>query len=81
MNDLESRILKRFPERIESIDRLLAEDPDFQDLCEDYDICLNALQYWTTSGKPEAKTRVKEYRALAKEFEEEIHQFLLKPGY
>ncbi len=56
----------------------MAEDPEFLALCEDYDACVNALRYWSQSKKPEAKTRVSEYRALVRDLEEEIDQVLTR---
>jgi hypothetical protein len=38
-------IRERFPEKKHRIDRLMANDPEFLILCEDYDICVNALEY------------------------------------
>lgn len=70
-------IRKRFPDKKHSIDRLIAEDPDFLDLCEDYDACVDALRYWALSKEPESETRVNEYRTLIEELEEEITQVLL----
>ena len=46
------------------IDLLMAKDPEFVVLCEDYNDCANALRYWGRSKAPEAETRVKEYRTL-----------------
>ena len=43
----------------------MAEDPEFLALCEDYDVCVNALRYWTKSKEPEAEIRVNEYRTIA----------------
>ena len=59
----------------------MAEDPEFIALCEDYDACVNALEHWAESEEPEAKTRVKEYRVLVQELQEEIAQALsaIKP--
>ena len=54
----------------------MAEDPEFLALCEDYDACIEALQYYAKSKEPEAETRVNEYRTLVQELEEEIIQFL-----
>ena len=76
MINMAHHIRKRFPDKKESIDRLMAEDPEFLALCEDYDICVNALQHWTKSRNPEAEIRVNEYRTLAKELEIEILQDL-----
>ena len=81
MNDKARHIRERFPDKNHSIDLLMAEDPEFPDLCEDYDACVNALRYWAKSKEPEAKTRVNEYHTLVRELEEEITQALeaLKP--
>ena len=54
----------------------MAEDPEFLDLCEDYEACVNASLYWADSNTPEAKTRVNEYRTLIEELETEILQAL-----
>ena len=82
MNDMARHIRKRFPDKKQSIDRLMAENPEFLAVCEDYDVCIEALQHWEQSKEPEAKTRVNEYRTLIKELEEEISQALaaLEPG-
>ena len=72
MHDKARHIRKRFPNKNNIIDLLMAEDPEFLDLCEDYEACVNALRYWAESNAPEAKTRDNEYRTLIKELEEEI---------
>jgi len=54
----------------------MAEDPEFLDLCEDHDACVNALRYWAKSKEPEAEIRVAEYRTLVWELQEEISQAL-----
>ena len=81
MNDKTRHIRERFPDKNHSIDLLMAEDPEFLTLCEDFDACVDALRYWTQSKQPEAKTRVNEYRVLVRELQEEITQALvaLKP--
>jgi hypothetical protein len=76
MNDKARHIRERFPDKNHSIDLLMAEDPEFPDLCEDYDACVNALRYWAKSKEPEANTRVDEYHTLVRELEEEIAQAL-----
>ena len=58
------------------INSLMAKDPEFVTLCEDYNDCAYALHYWGRSKAPEAETRAKEYRTLIEELEEEIHQAL-----
>ena len=59
----------------------MVEDPEFFALCEDYDTCVNALQYWINSKEPEAEIRVNKYRVIARELEEEVVKTLiaLKP--
>ena len=57
----------------------MAEDPEFRDICEEYDLCVNALQHWTNSKEPDAEIRVKEYRALVRELEEEVVEALTAP--
>jgi hypothetical protein len=59
----------------------MVEDPEFFALCEHYDTCVNALQYWANSKDPEAEIRVNEYRVIPRELEEEVVEALiaLKP--
>ena len=76
MNDKARHIRERFSDKKHSIDLLMAKDPEFLTLCEDYDACVDALRYWARSEKPEADTRVKEYHALVRELQEEIAQAL-----
>ena len=77
MNDNTRHIRERFPDKKHSIDLLMTEDPEFLALCEDYDICVDAVRYWAKSKDPEAETRVNEYRALIQELEDEINQALI----
>jgi hypothetical protein len=53
---------------------LMAEDPEFLAMCEDYDACIEALRYWAQSNEPQASTRMNEYNTLVRELEEEILQ-------
>ena len=76
MNDKIHYILERLPDKSHVIDLLMAKDPEFAVLCEDYNDCVNALRYWVRSKAPEAETRVREYRTLIRELEEEITQAL-----
>ncbi len=69
-------IRRRIPDKIRQIDRLLELDPEFANLCEDLDACVNALQHWRKSKEPEAEIRVREYRKLILELEKEIIQAL-----
>ena len=60
----------------QTLELLMEKDPEFGDLCEDYNACVEALQHWVKSGKPEAGQRVTEYRTLVRELQEEIAQAL-----
>jgi hypothetical protein len=81
VNEKARHIKARFPDKTHTIDHLMAKDPEFLDLCMDYDACVDALRYWAKSEKPEAETRVNEYHTLVRELQEEIAQALeaLKP--
>ncbi len=72
-------IQERFPDQKHRIDLLMAQDPEFLALSEDYDTCVNALRYWAQSNAPESENRVIEYHTLIKELEEEIFQLLAVP--
>ena len=78
MTDKQLYILEQFPEKSHTISRLLEEDSEFLTMCEDYDVCVEALRYWEQSKEPEAETRVNEYRTLVQELEGEITQFLVE---
>jgi hypothetical protein len=70
-------IRERFPDKTHTIDLLVAKDPEFLTMCEDFDACVDALQHWAKSEKSEAETRVDEYRTLVRELQEEIAQALV----
>jgi len=76
MNDKFCHILGKFPEKSHTIAHLIEEDGEFHALCEDYEVCVEALRYWEQSKEPEAKNRVNEYRILTRALEEEILQAL-----
>ena len=70
-------IRKRFPDQKFSIDQLMAKDSDFLSLCDDYDACINALQYWTKIKGPEAEIMIDEFSSIARELEEEVIEALI----
>jgi len=76
MNEKACYIRDRFPDQCPVIDFLTAVDPNFLALCEEYDVCVKALRYWATSSAPEAEIRVKEYRTIIREIQEEIAETL-----
>ena len=70
-------IRKRFSDQKYSIDQLMTKDSEFLSLCDDYDACINALQYWTKSKEPEAESRIDEFRNIVRELEEEVIEALI----
>lgn len=76
MKNKAHHIRERFSDKKHRIDLLMAQDPEFLDLCEDHDACVNALRYWKQSGEPEAETRIDEYSIIIEELEEEIARAL-----
>ena len=67
-------IRERFPDQKRTLDHLMAQDPEFLALCEDYNACVDAFRYWIQSEAPETKSRTDEYRTLIRELQEEIAQ-------
>ncbi len=67
-------VIKRFPDRKDTIKRLYMENNNFQTICEDYRKCLEAHQYWNESGSKEASVRREEYATIRGELETEITQ-------
>ncbi len=55
----------------------MAIDSEFLSLCDDYDACINALQYWTKSKEPEAEIMIDEFSSIARELEEEVIEALI----
>ena len=76
MNEKTYHIRERFPDKKHTIDLLIKKVPEFLDLCEDYDACVDAFRYWAKSEKPEAETRANEYHILVRDLQEEITQAL-----
>ena len=73
-------VLEQFVEMKDNIKILMKKDQEFLSLCEDYDVSIEALKHWEQSKDLEAKTRVKEYRTLVQELEEEIRAALEPRG-
>ena len=76
MNDEIYYILEWLSDKSHMIDLLMEKDPEFVELCEEYNDCVNALRYWNRSTEPVAEDRVKEYSTLIGKLEEEIIQAL-----
>jgi hypothetical protein len=69
-------VLDQFPDHKRAIMRFFKEHEDFQDLCEDYRQCVDALRYWNRSDDKDAPARRMEYRTLLLELAAEILQYL-----
>jgi hypothetical protein len=74
--DITSHIREQLPDQQDSIDRLAGKDGEFLVLCDDFDACVDALQYWASSEEPGAQARVSEYRDLIGALFEEITHIL-----
>ena len=66
MEDRFNAIRSMFPERRELIDCLLIFDEDFQEICQDYEDLLNALDH------PGLLEYIADIRLVCKELEEEM---------
>lgn len=77
MKDKTHHLKERFPDDETTIDSLMVKDPGFRTICEDYDVCINALRHWSNSNEPEAGIRISEYSTLAEELEKEAAQILV----
>lgn len=67
-------VMERFPVHQEKVKHLFKIDRNFQVLCSDYRLCVNALRFWTKAAIREAPQRRIEYEALQTELENEILQ-------
>ena len=63
---------KRFKDHEEILMQLLQTDSEFQELCEDYEICVKAADYWSGKEVPSAREKANEFRAIATDLEMEI---------
>ncbi|MDX2345101.1 MAG: hypothetical protein QNL12_15975 [Acidimicrobiia bacterium] len=70
---------QRFPDRETQIARLARVNPDFHDLCRDYEDCARVLEDISRNPVPVLE-RVKEYRELKLALELEIREFLERPS-
>ena len=69
-------IIKRFPDRKDTVKQLFKESETFHSMCEDYRRCAEAMQHWNQSASDEAPARREEYAALLRDLEAEILQSL-----
>ena len=69
-------VVRRFPDRGDTVKRLFRESETFQSVCEDYRRCAAALRHWNESTSDEAPVRREEYAGLLQDLEAEILQNL-----
>ena len=69
-------IFMQFPDESHQLTYWMAMDPDFYDLCQDFEACIEALHYWSASNDPHAGVRSDEYRNILTELKQEIVKVL-----
>ena len=65
-------VMKRFPDQKDALRQLYRTSETFQSICQNYQKCEEALQFWTASEDESAPERQKEYAQLLQELELEI---------
>ncbi|MBT8333524.1 MAG: hypothetical protein KJP19_03755 [Deltaproteobacteria bacterium] len=65
-------IRKRFKEQEKALLLLMQKDPIFLELCEDYELCLEATDYWSGKEEPGAREKANEFQSIATDLEIEI---------
>ncbi len=68
--------MQRYPHRKEDLRQLYRSSESFQSICESYQKCSEAVEYWAKSDSEEAPGRRREYAELINELELEILQSL-----
>ena len=66
-----SSVVCRFPVHELKIRRLYGSDPEFRDICEHYAVAIRAYEFWMSDD-----AKVREYRRLIKELEDELFEIL-----
>jgi hypothetical protein len=80
MSDVMRHIREVLSDQKDSIDLLSAEDSLFRDICNDFDTCVDALNFWRSSDAADAAARALEYGELVEGLFEEISRTLpVKP--
>ncbi|MHC1730290.1 MAG: hypothetical protein AB9866_30545 [Syntrophobacteraceae bacterium] len=69
---------KRFPEARKVFERLFESSQSLRSLCDEYEACMVALEYWRESSLPEAPDFRNEFSSLLSELEEEILEHLTR---
>jgi predicted enzyme involved in methoxymalonyl-ACP biosynthesis len=64
--------MKRFPDNKDALRQMYRASKSFQSICQNYQKCSEALNYWAESEDENAPEREKEYSELLQELELEI---------
>ncbi len=70
-----SLVKEKFPQQNAQIEKLYYSNTDFQALCYDYFLCIEALQKYKEELK-EKRNTVKEYQELSIELKKELDEFI-----
>jgi hypothetical protein len=68
--------MKYYPDKKDALRRIYRTSQSFQNICQNYQKCTEALKYWEKSRRPEAPERYREYSALLQELKLEITKSL-----
>ena len=71
-------VMQRFPDRRDVLRHRFLNSESFKSICQDYQICSEALAYWAKSEHEKASDRYREYSMLLNEMESDIIQGLDK---
>lgn len=77
MKDKTHHTMKNFSNHKESLQNLTKTDVVFLEICEDYDVCVQAIHYWQNQASPSAAERTREFQTIANELANEINNRLL----
>ena len=69
-------IFNRFPKHKSDLQRIYHKSESFRSICNSYQKCSEAMNYWSDSHLKEAPDLKREYEALLHELEMEITQSL-----
>ena len=69
---------KYFPAFHELLESLFRKNESFRSLCEDFRVCVQAVDYWCHSAqnRENASTYCEEYRALLEDLKNELEDML-----
>ena len=60
------------------LDRLVLLNPDFREICEDYEEVFQALDHWRLTPSPDAVRMIKDYGRLLRELEIEALEYVYR---